>query len=690
MFQPVILNGTQFPLMEEVFRAAQWFHGQRPTENTQLGINALMSNNGYNDFSIPIYEMLTGILRDVPQLPKDALDAFILAAAELAICRSATTVRDAQYHLGQAYDYMVSRRKELGGLLENITASFKQAPQYVPQQSQYAPQRSHYMPADDPYAGQRSVYAAHNNQGYAAQSQGAHMASPYDLVNNQVQSQQVAHAEVYDDVPNRHDFNTPTYGHQAPARPAKVNPLDLFDEYSDPAPAPTRQEPVARAGNPVVDSWDTFSSGIEDIVSEPLETPVTDELTRSPESANPYINEEERAEMEARVSYTEISSIEDVDLFSLDEEWLRSGEVERGNDGSVFGAVIIAGKLHLPVSPDDEAYHPRLNHVEFWVAKLQQGDRIITERVYLNNKELPVDYETLSPNPIILDEVESPPLTPRMAAKEEIKEVQHGSISFPETSDNLKHPMVMAANLITYIRGCDERPNKLKVGMFVGHELEALCVVDAASAEEALAGLPRRRATDVELIYTDVDAPFREAFRNRLDGAMAELMNHRFKYEGNTWGDVVKNWETIMQKVIEVGDHSSEEVGTEFKRAIDSVAYGSEVVAEDLGELFPTEEEAEDDDIMRLAMITGSGLNRYSINVRRPYAILSSWLTNDEMGITEDGFLSESTNSDIAALIISTFDENPTLTSIKILDVDSQESMVYRGIGKRRARISID
>lgn len=679
----VIVDGQPRDIFSDMVNAAYAFHNASPTNNSKLGLDNFTGNKCNNPFAGELANRLATMVQGIPSIDGRTYGAVVNMLGELAICFSATKMQDSSHWLAGAYTVMVDRSKQIGMDLEAVFNGLRSQYQQPPQQATYGnpyqqPQaqpapvqapRQMASPHDNPYANR----AAPMQQAYPSTQSGmnpqfqqshAPRQNAYDMVNSAVTS------HVDDEIPMPGDFS----GSLSTMRDTTPD-VDLLGGFDDAGFTP---EPVATTGDDF-DTFDSFTDTFDDV-------PVTkvDVLNHSPEA----IHETIVIEAEDEPDHEFIEDISDLELFTLDRNWIESDESRVEPDGTILGAVIVKGKLHLPPTKEEFKHFSYQNHVEFRVAR-SAGDRTVSEPVYFEAKDIPMDYERLSPNPIIIHEKGVAPKTPRMVKNEETRSIDYHLLTLPDTTDNRPHPTLLATSLIgcmSKIEDPKDRPKKLKTGVFIGHTVDTLRVVAAASPEEAIGEVPEKIGSSLELLLSYIDPMLQAPFISYIDDLIHEMLVERMLFDGAKIKDVVKNWEQIFV-VASSTDYTIEEVTIEMQRIAEAAFFGTEYTTEVLDEEVPKPDE-NTHGIYELATMTDNDLKYYAVNVRRAYAVIGTWLTSDEMGLTEDGRLSVATHADIYRPVVDTFEAYPHINKIRIFDVNGQESTVYRGIGRRRAIVS--
>lgn len=629
----VYINGTYRNIMTDVMDSALAYYSRNPTREIQIGLDLLTANNGNNQIVQGITSRLSGMLGSCPHMPEDLLQKFIWKAGELALYSAATKVQDASLVLGNAYYTFRQLIQEIDGILNAMISGYRAQPQgHAPMH-----QQPHYPPAQgNPYQQARGPYQS--------------TPGPYDNAHAMVQN-----------APPQVDYN-PYQSNQfiQATNPTPVPPSNALSDFDD---FSSYREEVQVARHEVEDDFTTFideDEEIEDVVE--LEDP----------------------------NFTYVDGIDDIELFDIDEQWLdTSEEVGYEADGSILGAVIYRNKLHIPVKEDsDETATNRLGYLKFHTALNVGNSKTVTsKKCYIPTKELSMDYQTLSPRPLILNSPNVTVVTERELDEKKVPVIEHQVTELGDVSDGMPHPSALTYNLISV--ASIVKSKALKVGLFVGHQLDCLKITRAADIAD-VKGIEYSADVHISRLYESIDPIVRGAFLDTLHHSLLELFTKRFGYKVESFGDIINSWDELQAIPVSTGDYTAEEVELEFVRILEYAIYGTSQQAEDITGLFPDTTAFDEKDIDTYAARYEDNTSLFGLNVRRPYAILGAWLTSDQMGLTEDALLSEVTHNAIAAPIKFLFDKYPTITKVLVVDKDGCRTSVYRGIGLRRALVKCD
>lgn len=629
----VYINGTYRNIMTDVMDAALAYYSRNPTREIQIGLDLLTANNGNNQIVQGITSRLSGMLGSCPHMPEDLLQQFIWKAGELALYSAATKVQDATLVLGNAYYTFRQLIQEIDGTLNAMISGYRAQPQgHTPMH-----QQQHYAPAQgNPYQQARGPYQS--------------TPGPYDNAHSMVQN-----------APSQVDYN-PYQSNQfiQATNPTPVPPSNALSDFDD---FSSYREEVQVARHEVEDDFTTFideDEEIEDVVE--LEDP----------------------------NFTYVDGIDDIELFDIDEQWLdTSEEVGYEADGSILGAVIYRNKLHIPVKEDsDETTTSRLGYLKFHTALNVGNSKTVTsKKCYIPTKELSMDYQTLSPRPLILNSPNVTVVTERELDEKKVPVIEHQVIELGDVSDGMPHPSALTYNLISV--ASIVKSKALKVGLFVGHQLDCLKITRAADIAD-VEGIEYSSYVHISRLYESIDPIVRGAFLDTLHHSLLELFTKRFGYKVESFGNIINSWDELQAIPVSTGDYTAEEVALEFVRILEYAVYGTSQQAEDITGLFPDTTAFNEKDIDTYTAKYEDNTSLFGLNVRRPYAILGAWLTSDQMGLTEDALLSEVTHNAIAAPIKFMFDKYPTITKVLVVDKDGCRTSVYRGIGLRRALVKCD
>lgn len=654
------MHQQQFDPAIEVYKIMAANCQQNPTAVTEIALGVLQYNNFQNEVTARLFSNIINAYQSLCQYNPHLRDSFFPVAAELLLVSAATSNPEFSNRLGyQTWNNLLNAKQDLAGRLAEMSRPPQQQQVAYPGGALPGYGSMQQTAPVDPYA---SVQGYQPEPQYQPQPVDYGTQTAYDSIQN-FSSQE---SNIDDGL-----WSTPPEASKVgSATTTTFSDDSLFDDVHD------------------LPSHDLFDA--DDITDADIDNIPWDGSNEVPEFDN--VDEDEGPE--ETVLFTRAEALSEVTLFESDKLWLADNEFA-DEAGETLGVVIVGGKVHIPdtveVDTKRNASTIRLGYLPFICAKADYAKEIKTAHVYIAAKELPMDYEQLSPQPIILQDprVESV-LKTAIPNEPAHRQVTRQVIRANDQSQGYPGLNALASALVARgIKVSDACRTKYgKVGIFLGHQRESIAVRAGESVSDVdFKPLPAD-ATFNDVLMS-IDATLRPFILKRLNVLMRELIDIRLGLKGLVdFKDLLVDWEPLIEGISKAGLASLEDLELESRRCIDAVYRGDGYVVEETSEYISSVAKYNENDIASLAtQAPEDDIEIYTVMVKRPVAILSTWLTSDEMGLIEDTYLSEASHDAIAKPIMELFDDNPTLLSVDVIDIDGTLTTVYRGVGNARAKV---
>lgn len=657
MFKSINLGGQYVQPMVEIINRASGKVQQNPTPPKQTGYGILAYQQGNNHTALDLENKVLSILTPMANHPYQQVAQVLDLLTDLCLVTAALRVQNPHQQYGtQAVNELQQVKNSIANAVTQLTQP-QQQPQYA--QFQSAPY--------DPYATQQNQYHSQPQQ---------------------VQQPQASTNEWMTGAPSVAPHHSNTFDTSASAPTGFETIGGIEDDVQPVQQGGLYQEPVTQDNGSILDAFtqpDWNDDGIfDDIDDQPattIEQTDMDELSVTSPGTT-----------ECTVKHDVLENPAELKLFDTHKQWL---ELLTGNTGSPLGMVAVAGSLYVPISRMKRKSTCHLGYIAFNTVRDIRDTKANTELKYIAIKDLPMDYNTLSPNPIVVHTEENIVHKPAdMIDKEFAYHVTHETIACPDDSGSAAAATRCTSLLISVGNTlADKVKTRAKNGLFIAWEALPIQIVEATSVEEV--ELPEYE--DDDNISTIVDAivtpQLVERIKVKLSNEVNAMLTNRYEFPAGaiSFDNVIGAWSKLIQAVVANTDYSTEEVTEEFNRCRDKVLRGSHYRVVPLADYSNTHPSWNSEDIESLSYTTPEEKTTYfSIEVMSPVANLGSWLTIEELGLSNDERLSTATHNIIAEPIMAVFEKYPTLTKIEVYDVDGVPTYIHRGLNKSRALVRIN
>ena len=665
MFQQIQIEGRQICPMVDVLELAERLTAQAPSQAKQNGLAVLMANGAQNPVTAGLQNKILGILSECSNSRLSNVYEFVQLAANLSLITAALQIGDPYGAYGP------QGVQQLNGVKADL--AFK-AGQWADRNRNVASHQTGYSPYEQ---GGANPYAPHPAP---QQSPTFHTPQAQGSYNPNGWATDVPHVARTGETESFRTDPTPMSTHggfEVIGEHEESSPdLDMTTDFNGMGDIHKTEVPSDHLYGDTDDGW-----GV-DLFEDVKELPPTD-LTKEPDM------QPEPKDVDHEV----VDSIDDVELFEPSRVWRKKLKDKAVN---ILGAVIMPGTLLIPVNRTSLTSKCRTGYIEFNRAAHVPGKDIATTSVYIAIKELPMDYETLSPNPIVISNTSNVTVKERkdLVDEEFAYHVTHETVECnPKSNEGNLGASILAASFLSAVGASVpvSKAPRTKTGMFMGRERGLLSIQELKNVEDFEKPVFDIASPVAKLLADIVSAPCRRGIVLDLETTVKEMLAERFEFPMVKWSNIVTDWDDLIQGIIDTEEFEADVVHEEFNRckryAFEGVGYEIKEVDSYAGD----KPEWNEDDITSLATTpVNKDASYYAVMVTRRTAHFASWLTNDEMGLLKDCRLSTATHNTIAEPILGVFDRYPTIQVVTVIDVNGQYTRIYRGVGRQRSLVVCD